>query len=58
MDARVSMLPSRPPKVAELVAQAEDFVFNPNIPLKHWSRATETLFQEVRDARLFCPSSP
>ncbi|VUC23855.1 unnamed protein product [Clonostachys rosea] len=47
MDPRPPMQPSRPPKVAELVAQAEDFVFKPNIPLKHWSRAAETLYQEA-----------
>lgn len=41
------MQPSRPQSVAELVAQGENFSFNTNIPLKHWTRAAETLFREV-----------
>lgn len=44
------MPPSRPLKVSELVAQAEEFSFNPNIPLKHWTRAAETLYQEANFA--------
>ncbi|KHN97327.1 Mov34/MPN/PAD-1 [Metarhizium album ARSEF 1941] len=42
--------PARPQSVKELVAQAENFTFNVNIPFKHWTRAVETLYQEV------CPS--
>ena len=42
------MRPSRPQSVKELVAQAENFHFNTNISLKHWNRAAETLYQEVR----------
>lgn len=45
------MRPSRPQTVSELVEQAENFAFNTNIPLKHWTRAAETLYQEV-----FCPA--
>lgn len=41
------MRPSRPQSVTELVEQAENFAFNINIPLKHWTRAAETLYQEV-----------
>lgn len=48
MDAKATMQPSRPQTVAELVQQAESFNFNVNIPLKHWTRAAETLYQEVR----------
>lgn len=48
MEARTSMRPSRPQTVQELVKQAENFTFNSNIPLKHWTRAAETLYQEVR----------
>ena len=44
------MRPGQPPTVKELVAQAEDFVFNTNIELKYWIRAAETLYQEVRVA--------
>lgn len=41
------MRPARPQSVKELVAQAENFSFNVNIPVKHWTRAAETLYQEV-----------
>lgn len=47
MDARSATRPARPQTVKELVAQAENFTFNINIPLKHWIRAAETLYQEV-----------
>jgi len=47
MDGRVAMRPSRPQSVSELVAQAESFSFNNNIPLRHWTRAAETLYQEA-----------
>lgn len=47
MNARSGMRPSRPQSVKELVAQAENFSFNANIPFKHWTRAAETLYQEV-----------
>lgn len=50
MDLRSVMRPGQPPTVKELVAQAEDFVFNTNIELKYWIRAAETLYQEVRVA--------
>lgn len=41
------MRPARPQTVKELVAQAENFNFNANIPVKHWTRAAETLYKEV-----------
>ena len=41
------MRASRPQSVKELVAQAESFTFNVNIPVKYWIRAAETLYQEV-----------
>ncbi|KAJ4269466.1 hypothetical protein NW762_001126 [Fusarium torreyae] len=47
MDSRISMRPTRPQNVKELVAQAENFNFNTNIPVKHWTRAAETLYQEA-----------
>ncbi|KAH7159581.1 hypothetical protein B0J13DRAFT_642969 [Dactylonectria estremocensis] len=47
MDARSAMRPARPQSVKELVAQAENFSFNANIPVKHWTRAAETLYQEA-----------
>ncbi|KAF5017297.1 hypothetical protein F66182_10795 [Fusarium sp. NRRL 66182] len=53
MESRISMRPSRPQTVKELVAQAENFNFNTNIPVKHWTRAAETLYQEVRTISSF-----
>ncbi|KAF4126243.1 STAM-binding protein [Geosmithia morbida] len=50
MDARPSMRPSKPPTVAELAAQGENFAFNTNISLKHWMRTAETLYQEANFA--------
>ncbi|TWU75931.1 hypothetical protein ED733_006294 [Metarhizium rileyi] len=47
MDAGSGMRPTRPQSVKELVAQAENFTFNTNIPFKHWTRAAETLYQEA-----------
>ncbi|KAF5137258.1 AMSH-like protease sst2 [Metarhizium anisopliae] len=47
MDAGSGMRPTRPQSVKELVAQAENFTFNANIPFKHWTRAAETLYQEA-----------
>lgn len=48
MDTGEGLRPTRPLRVKELVAQAENFHFNTNISLKHWTRAAETLYQEVR----------
>ncbi|KAG5978461.1 hypothetical protein E4U55_006208 [Claviceps digitariae] len=47
MDTGSIARPSRPQSVKELVAQAENFNFNTNIPFKHWTRAAETLYQEA-----------
>ncbi|KAI5458660.1 hypothetical protein BGZ63DRAFT_362228 [Mariannaea sp. PMI_226] len=47
MASRAPLLPSRPQSIKELVAQAENFTFNSNIPFKHWTRAAETLYQEA-----------
>lgn len=46
------MTPSRPQSIKELVAQAENFVFNVNIAMKHWIRTADTLYQEVRAVAL------
>jgi STAM-binding protein len=48
MEARPSMAAGRPQSVKELVTQAESFAFNVNIAMKHWIRAADTLYQEVR----------
>ncbi|PHH79932.1 hypothetical protein CDD80_3384 [Ophiocordyceps camponoti-rufipedis] len=48
MEPRSSPRMTRPPPtVSELVAQAENFNFNVNIPFKNWARAAETLFHEA-----------
>ncbi|KAJ3488278.1 hypothetical protein NLG97_g6225 [Lecanicillium saksenae] len=47
MDTASAMRPGRPPSIQELVAQAENFAFNVNIPLRHWIRTAETLCQEA-----------
>ncbi|TQV92965.1 endosome-associated ubiquitin isopeptidase (AmsH) [Cordyceps javanica] len=47
MDASSVMRPGKPPSIQELVAQAENFAFNVNIPLRHWIRTAETLCQEA-----------
>ncbi|PTB69044.1 hypothetical protein BBK36DRAFT_1192915 [Trichoderma citrinoviride] len=47
MEARPNMTPSRPQSIEELVAQAENFVFNVNIAMKHWIRTADTLYQEA-----------
>ncbi|KAG5949372.1 hypothetical protein E4U53_005904 [Claviceps sorghi] len=47
MQTRSVTRPTRPQSVKELVAQAENFNFNTNIPFKHWTRAAETLYQEA-----------
>ncbi|KAH7322626.1 hypothetical protein B0I35DRAFT_407089 [Stachybotrys elegans] len=46
-EPRSSMMPSRPQSIQELVKQAENYTFNANVPLKYWTRAAETLFQEA-----------
>lgn len=47
MDGQSAMRSGKPPSVQELVAQADNFTFNANIPLRHWIRTAETLCQEV-----------
>ncbi|KAM5345929.1 hypothetical protein ACJ41O_011790 [Fusarium nematophilum] len=47
MDSSAAMRPARPQSVKELVTQAENFKFNTNIPVKHWTRAADTLHQEA-----------
>ncbi|KFA70610.1 hypothetical protein S40285_04687 [Stachybotrys chlorohalonatus IBT 40285] len=38
---------ARPQTITELIAQAENYQFNTNVPLKYWTRAAETLYQEA-----------
>jgi STAM-binding protein len=42
-----SAQPARPPAVKELVAQAENYRFNPNVAFRYWVRAADTLYQEA-----------
>jgi hypothetical protein len=46
-DTRPPMQPARPQSIKELIAQAENYQFNPNVPFRYWTRAAETLYQEV-----------
>ena len=38
---------SRPINVEQIVEKAQNFEFNPFIPLKHWLRTANTLVKEV-----------
>ncbi len=38
---------SRPVNVEQIVEKAQNFEFNPLIPLKHWLRTANTLVKEV-----------
>lgn len=50
MERSTANRPVRPQSIEDIIAQAESFNFNPIIPFKHWVRAADTLFQEVRMA--------
>lgn len=39
---------SRPMNVERIVEEAQNFEFNPLIPLKYWLRTATTLLKEVR----------
>lgn len=39
--------PSRPLNVEQIVKKAENFDYNPLIPLKYWLRSAGTLLKEV-----------
>ena len=36
-----------PLSVADITRQAEDFEYNPHVPLRYWLRTSETLLKEV-----------
>lgn len=40
--------PSRPLNVEQIVKKAQNFDYNPLIPLKYWLRTAGTLLKEVR----------
>ena len=49
MDSRTSeeTAPSRPLNVEQIVKKAQNFDYNPLIPLKYWLRTAGTLLKEV-----------
>jgi hypothetical protein len=48
MNGSNTALPGRPMSIEEISEKANEFFWNPTIPLKYWLRAAETLSQEVR----------
>ena len=44
---RAKGTPSRPMNVQQIVNKAQDFPYNPLIPLKYWLRTAGTLLKEV-----------
>jgi len=38
---------AQPMSIKDIAVIAEDFDFNPNIPLKYWLRTANAVFQEV-----------
>ena len=42
--------PERPKDVEEIVREAQNFDYNPLIPLKYWLRTAGTLLKEVCEA--------
>lgn len=49
--------PSRPLNVEQIVKKAQNFDYNPLIPLKYWLRTAGTLLKEV-DALAFRDRNP
>lgn len=39
--------PAKPLSIEQVVARAQTFDYNPNIPLRHWLRSAGTLLKEV-----------
>lgn len=39
--------PVQPMSVEQIVQQAENFEYNPLVPLRHWTRSAGTLLKEV-----------
>jgi STAM-binding protein len=42
---------TRPPSLEEICQEADRFEFNKNVPFKHWLRAAEALWFQVRYKR-------
>ncbi len=47
MDDYVRQVASKPMNVEQIVKKAQDFDYNPLIPLKYWLRTADTLLKEV-----------
>lgn len=52
MDTSTHYIDSPPLSVQEIARKAEDFDYNPLVPLRHWLRTAETLLKEVRSPAL------
>ncbi len=39
---------NRPLSIKEISEEADKYTWDPNIPLKYWTRALEALYREVR----------
>ncbi|RPB08607.1 hypothetical protein P167DRAFT_548835 [Morchella conica CCBAS932] len=48
MDTSTHYIDSPPLSVQEIARKAEDFDYNPLVPLRHWLRTADTLLKEVR----------
>ncbi|KAI9707639.1 MAG: hypothetical protein M1836_000600 [Candelina mexicana] len=48
MEESVRQVASRPMNVEQIVKKAQDFDYNPLIPLKYWLRTADTLLKEAR----------
>ena len=44
-----SQPPGKPLSVLEITKRAEDFEYNPHVPLRYWLRTADTLLKEASD---------
>lgn len=49
-------LPDRPMSVKEISDEANKFIYNINIPLKHWLRAADSLLKQVSQLAVCFPN--
>lgn len=48
MDNLLRQPPEKPMSVPEIIKRAEEFEYNPLVPLRYWLRTADTLLKEVR----------
>lgn len=48
--------PSQPHSVESITRMAQDYEYNPRIPLRYWLRSAATLFREVRTSHITSPA--